>query len=66
MEGDTKKLLLLANKNCRSVSYTEFILYRMVYIYIYIRATCFDLVGHPQALQECRVIDWLIVLICVS
>ena len=26
---------------------------------MYVRATCFDLVGHPQALQENRSNSWI-------
>ena len=31
---------------------------------IYVRATCFDLVGHPQALQEKRSKSCLVFLQC--
>jgi len=36
------------------ILYTVVYIYIYIYIYIYVRATCFDLVDHPQALQENR------------
>jgi len=41
-------------------SITQLLFYIQWYIYIYVTATCLDLVGHPQALQENRPMSCLV------
>ena len=54
--------LRLSNTTRQSI--TQHLFYIQWYIYVCVRETCFDLVGHPQTLQDNRSKSCLVFLHC--
>ena len=64
-EGRSKSCLVFLHcgmPNAYKFLLQKYIVHKLVYIFV--RATCFDLVGHPQALQEGRSKSCLVFLHC--